>query len=87
MISDSPQLDEFHVFPVHLLPQDPVGIFKAQNSQPQLVLPNSPGVTRLFGGKVVFSAKFYCKVSKVFLVSRSIWNAASCSNVHPGYNT
>ena len=52
-------MDKLHVFPVHLLPQHPVGIFKAQNSQSKLIFPHSAGVTRLFGGKIIFSVIFF----------------------------
>ena len=54
-----PKLDELHVFPVHLLSQHPVGIFKAQHSQSKLIFPHPPGVTRLFGGKIIFSVIFF----------------------------
>ena len=54
-----PKLDELHIFPVHLLSQHPVGIFKAQHSQSKLIFPDPSGVTRLFGGKIIFSAIFF----------------------------
>merc|ERR1711970_1145587 len=50
------ELDQLCFFPVHLLPQHPVGVLKAQNPQPQLVLTDTTGVPRLFGSKIIFSS-------------------------------
>ena len=67
-----PKLDELHVFPVHLLSQHPVGIFKAQHSQSQLIFSHSPGVTRLFGGKIIFSVIFFSSLTFYFFSHRII---------------
>ena len=67
-----PKLDELHIFPVHLLSQHPVGIFKAQHSQSKLIFPDPSGVTRLFGGKIIFSAIFF-----------SLYFFSNISSIHP----
>ena len=52
-----PQLCKFHIFSVHLFPKDPVGIFKAQDSESQLVFSDSPGVTRFLCCQIIFPEK------------------------------
>ena len=50
----SPELGKVRIFPVHLLPQDSVGILKAQNSESQLVLSHPPGVPGFLGCQIIF---------------------------------
>ena len=49
-----PELSKFHLFSIHLLSQNPVGIFKAQNSKSQLVFSDSAGVPGFLSCKIIF---------------------------------
>ena len=50
----SPELGKVRILPVHLLPQDSVGVLKAQNSESQLVLSHPPGVPGFLGCQIIF---------------------------------